>query len=165
MAFVPQRMGFRGSCSIGSLAVSPTTAPALPGTMAAPCILLDSMLVGRAVLAGFERSQVRGTLWREGLYYSQSGGVMLKGHQIQRQGQSTNELEPSSTWQCSPLGETEEMVAFVESPPHAHFPACPLPSLLLPPNSCSFHGTIYTVWFGLGSVFRRISLSFSFLFS
>lgn len=59
VAFVPQRMGFQGSCRIGSLAVSPPTSPALPSTMAAPCIFLDSMLVGRAVLAGFERNQVR----------------------------------------------------------------------------------------------------------
>lgn len=158
-------MGFRVAAPSGHSLLLPPPPQPWPGRMAAPCTFHDSLAVGRVVPACSEMSRVRGTPQREGLYYSPSGGAMLKGHRIQRQGQSTNELEPSPTWQCRPLGETEEMAAFVESPPHTHFLSCPLPSLLLPPGSCSFHGAMCTVCFGLGSAFRRISRLSSSLFT
>lgn len=158
-------VGFQSSCTIGSLSLASPTSPALARQNGCS-LYAPGFLVGReGCPVRLWNEPIRGTLWREGLYYSQSGGVMLKGHHIQRQGQSANELGPSPTWQHRPLGGTEEMAAFAESSPHMHFLSCPLPSLLLPPDSCPFHGAVCTVCFGLGSVFRRISLLFSFLFT
>lgn len=56
-------------------------------------------------------------------------GVMPKGHRIQRQGQRTNELEPSFPWQSSHVGWMEEMLLLLTVCPmctfcHALGPRC-----------------------------------------
>lgn len=92
-------------------------------------------------------------------------GVMLKGHQIQRKGQSTNEVEPSSTWQSSHLGWMEETLPLLRACPMRTFWYNLGPPCFLRLNSHSFHGVIHTVCFDFGSFFRRNSLLFSFLFT